>query len=554
EQVCVSGFACDDPDGNLSGQSVSFGTLNGNQVCFTPDTVGTYTIEYTCTDACGASSSCTANVTIELIPPGCPQVTIQKVHDQLQGKYATVAVTIDRLDFDIGGFDFLIKYDNSALSFSGADPGAMLDNCGWEYFTYRNGAFGNCGIGCASDKVRLVAVAEQNDGPGHPTCLNPTAAGSNVLATMSFLVSNDRTLECQYVPIRFCWLDCGDNTLSDPKGDTLYISSAVYDYVGANGNDSYVDITDFTVDFPSITGAPNGCGAGYKVAPQRCLELYNGGIDIICADQIDDRGDINLNGLSYEIADAVMLTNYFLIGLNAFGPNQAEAAIAASDVNADGLVLTVADLVYLIRVIIGDVPAVPKYDPNAVTTAEFAQEGNQLVLRNTGLPVGGLLVVYDKQVTPRLASDLNGFDMDYRWVDGTTRVLIKTNDGTSLRENDVVLITDAPAEVAEIKAGSIDGQVMNARVSVVPVTFSLQQNYPNPFNPTTTISFTLPEAAEWTLSIYNSAGQLVEHLTGTSEAGTHSIDWDADRYASGVYFYRLTAGELSATRKMVLLK
>ena len=73
------------------------------------------------------------------------------------------------------------------------------------------------------------------------------------------------------------------------------------------------------------------------------------------ASDIDDRGDMNLNGVAYEIADAVLYTNYFIFGPSAFDldPIRRESQIAASDVNADGSPLTVADLVYLIRVILG---------------------------------------------------------------------------------------------------------------------------------------------------------------------------------------------------------
>ncbi|PWB74886.1 hypothetical protein C3F09_03200 [candidate division GN15 bacterium] len=79
-------------------------------------------------------------------------------------------------------------------------------------------------------------------------------------------------------------------------------------------------------------------------------------------------------------------------------------------------------------------------------------------------------------------------------------------------------------------------------------------NYPNPFNPSTTISFSLPTASDYTLIIYNVMGQAIEEFIGHSEPGTVSLAWDGSRVASGVYFYRLTAGEFTETKKMMLLK
>ena len=80
-------------------------------------------------------------------------------------------------------------------------------------------------------------------------------------------------------------------------------------------------------------------------------------------------------------------------------------------------------------------------------------------------------------------------------------------------------------------------------------------NYPNPFNPTTHISFSLHEAGDVRLDIYNVMGQTVatpvdEYLT----SGFHEVEWSASSVASGVYFYRLTAGGISETKRMLLLK
>lgn len=91
--------------------------------------------------------------------------------------------------------------------------------------------------------------------------------------------------------------------------------------------------------------------------------------------------------------------------------------------------------------------------------------------------------------------------------------------------------------------------------SKLPVTYSLLQNYPNPFNATTSIKFALPEAADVDLSIYNMLGQKVATLaSGQMQAGYHAVNWDASEVATGVYFYKITAGAFSEIHQMTLLK
>ncbi|MCD6249141.1 MAG: T9SS type A sorting domain-containing protein [candidate division Zixibacteria bacterium] len=91
--------------------------------------------------------------------------------------------------------------------------------------------------------------------------------------------------------------------------------------------------------------------------------------------------------------------------------------------------------------------------------------------------------------------------------------------------------------------------------SQLPEDFELLQNYPNPFNPSTEIAFGLPNACQVELSIYNIAGQLVETLVAERmEAGWHSVTWDGAGFASGIYLYRIQAGDYTESQKMILLK
>jgi hypothetical protein len=89
----------------------------------------------------------------------------------------------------------------------------------------------------------------------------------------------------------------------------------------------------------------------------------------------------------------------------------------------------------------------------------------------------------------------------------------------------------------------------------VPREFSLQQNYPNPFNPSTTIEFALPIQSNVRLTVFNVIGQEVATLVNENmSAGKQSVKFDGTRLSSGVYFYRIVAGQFTSIKKMMLVK
>jgi hypothetical protein len=102
-----------------------------------------------------------------------------------------------------------------------------------------------------------------------------------------------------------------------------------------------------------------------------------------------------------------------------------------------------------------------------------------------------------------------------------------------------------------------DTTITNVSVhdGTLPQEVSLSQNYPNPFNPSTTIRYGLPQKSQVTLKVFNTLGQLVTTLVnGEQEAGYHEVRFDGSNLASGVYFYRLQAGDFVQTKRLLLLK
>ncbi len=135
----------------------------------------------------------------------------------------------------------------------------------------------------------------------------------------------------------------------------------------------------------------------------------------------------------------------------------------------------------------------------------------------------------------------------------TLRIGFAIASGNSIEEIRVALQAGEGAYNQATDVDDSDGPIL-------PTDFTLQQNFPNPFNPETRIDFALPSAGGYRFEIVNSLGQIVSDIrVDNAAAGPHSILWNgktAEGYdaASGIYFYRLTFGGNSQTRKMVLMK
>jgi hypothetical protein len=88
-----------------------------------------------------------------------------------------------------------------------------------------------------------------------------------------------------------------------------------------------------------------------------------------------------------------------------------------------------------------------------------------------------------------------------------------------------------------------------------PVSFELYQNYPNPFNPLTLIRYSVPETLPVKIIVYDLTGSEVAVVVNqTVDRGTYELNFDAGNLSSGIYFYKMTAGEYNSVRKMSVLK
>ena len=103
--------------------------------------------------------------------------------------------------------------------------------------------------------------------------------------------------------------------------------------------------------------------------------------------------------------------------------------------------------------------------------------------------------------------------------------------------------------------GNVSFTGVQQSVAALPQEVAMKQNYPNPFNPTTTISYQLSAVSDVKLVVYDMLGREGAVLVNEKKGpGSYEVKFDGSNLASGVYFYRLTAGQFAQTRKMVLLK
>jgi len=406
----------------------------------------------------------------------------------------------------VGGFEILVRFDEPMLCLTGVTRTSRLDE--WDYFHYNVGD---------TSTIRIVGLA---DVTGNGQYLAP---GQGPIINLNFLVSSDEQYMSTYAWVHFISYDNNDNTIADSTG--------------------YVLIHPVLDD-----------GWIYAMDPDEILIA-----------------DINLNTVAWEISDAVLLANY-LVDPQDFPLSQIQ--LIAADCNGDNQQGTLADLIYLINVIVGisDPPKIGYgLDLSATISLDDLSQasGRFSVNYNSDIPAGGVLVRIEHHgaeignVLPATSLTTHALDKD-----GILTVLIYDFEGGYIVPGSRLFEIEKESgefnpSFTEIQVSDRYGNVVPAegRVTVsLPISYRLFGAYPNPFNSSTTIAFSLPAMSDVELTIYNVLGQQIRTLRAEAMTpGQGSLVWDGfnesgQPVASGVYLYRLEAGQFSATSRMVLLR
>ncbi|NMC44419.1 MAG: T9SS type A sorting domain-containing protein [candidate division Zixibacteria bacterium] len=290
-------------------------------------------------------------------------------------------------------------------------------------------------------------------------------------------------------------------------------------------------------------------------------------------------GDANGDGV-VNIGDCVYIINY------VFRAGLAPVPLNAGDPNGD-CNINIGDAVYLVNWIFrGGPPPICGCVTGPATCCQ-GNDARDVVYKSASVSVSTIydgntteliiqspVDIYGLQIEVRgdngaaVANNIGQTQLYHQWNNGTATIGIMDINGVGrIPAGETSVLTIAgEATVTSALGADINGRTFEiaigeaAKAEALPSRFALHQNRPNPFNPATEISFTLPKAAKVTLEVYNITGQRISTLVnGHLEAGYHSAIWDGKDEAgqtvsSGIYFYRITAGEFSETRKMVLLK
>jgi hypothetical protein len=347
-----------------------------------------------------------------------------------------------------------------------------------------------------------------------------------------------------------------------PRGDGLV--ARLYMTISPTAEDQVATID--TAFFP-----PSGECALYLANSQSVTPSFVYGNVFI---SLNMHGDADGNG-QVNVGDCVYLINYVFKGQRPPIPSQ------AGDANTDTRI-NVGDVVYIINYVfkMGPPPngkAIVSTGSVYYTLAKNPDGAMQLFV-DTDVPLGGLqfdivdplnfVTISDPQAG-NLADNMTVYQANtgrshrFGLVDLQGTGIIRAGTGVAFKAGykgpetigaEAVYFFDESGNELPAKYGEREMS------EAMPVSFELSQNYPNPFNPVTTINYALVKPVKVELAVFNVLGQRVKVLVSENQKpGYHSVVWDGtdnlgDKVATGIYFYRLKAGEFTQSHKMALIK
>lgn len=161
------------------------------------------------------------------------------------------------------------------------------------------------------------------------------------------------------------------------------------------------------------------------------------------------------------------------------------------------------------------------------------------------------------------AEDPTGYELNFAWIKNGISASINSTYNyrssfvfpTPRIDTVTVTVSNPVNSISKTWFVNVVQDPTSVEDESIPTEYSLAQNYPNPFNPSTTIKYTIPKQSQVTLKLFDVLGNEIASLVDEQKSiGTYSVDFNADQFSSGIYFYSLRAGNFSAVKKMTLIK
>jgi hypothetical protein len=458
-----------------------------------------------------------------------PYVLSIGIIEALVGGKVQIPINLNNPD-TVSGMELLVRYDPTIYTFLGLTKDSTRVS-EWEYYVCRERSEG------LFELIKIVGIA---DFPNELST-SPLFPGDGPLTYLNFEITSNTQYAGLLIPLEFYHFhfDFTDNTLSTFSGEFISRDK---------------------------------------------INFGNGGVLLKAGNIL--LGDINLNGIPFDVGDPVVLARHLVYGIPL-----SQQQLLNSDVNQDGHWATLADLVYIImRIQEEGSPPYVEPDPKAqVVKAIISDEptglqGHESIMSfsiGSDSEVGGVLFVFKgidlNSENVQLSPEIQDMELYTRQDGDELKVMIISTEGKYIQAGDRSLFTiegEGTLDSVEISISDSEGNLVGVKTiyeqrSTLPRAYSLSQNYPNPFNPVTRIQYSVgrgqTEAAdnsaqEVTLKVYNVLGRLVKILVDEEKLpGTYQVVWDGrdenkEEVSSGIYFYRLKASDYVEAKKMILLK
>lgn len=428
-----------------------------------------------------------AQDTADPMPPTTVQISGKP--DQYLGSYGYLYIILSHLPKPVSAIRLAMVVDTSILKWVEVVPGVWNDTsaCKWAEFGHRVemsefAGRNNTQLGV----LRIEARADPNVLGENAGCF-PLEHDPDTAFTMRFFVTNDRSVQGDFMPVNFVWYDCDDNILVDITGDTTFVANEVK-------NCRYETIPPAD-DFPSFGGLPPECAQQHDRPPRIAnVQFCNGGFDTPTL-FFESSGDLNQNGRSDEQKDVDLFARWLVEGYPAFN-NFLDGGTFASDVNCDRTPLTVEDFACLLGRFAGYLrkseycvrdylmpcteftpddarkpgfhsPPAPLNDTSDNVATFLTNPRKGTVALDTKDTLSVVRLVFDGDIKPDAHNDL--LQASFRFEDGRTNVLIHPAIIDSVLQREFItsgelLSYTGSGRLDSVKAATRMGQPVRCRI------------------------------------------------------------------------------------------